>query len=157
MPESLIQFLKRWLITTVAVLVATQVVSGIRYDHGHPEALILATLTLGLLNLFIRPVLLLLSLPLLLFTLGLFTLGLFTLVINAGLLMFVGRIFQNFHVDDFSAAFWGSVVIAVVSTLLNAISGTWKVRGSIQTSAPTKSPLRSSRNDKDGEGPVIDI
>lgn len=152
MPESLIQFLKRWLITTVAVLVATQVVSGIRYDHGHPEALILATLTLGLLNLFIRPALLRLSLPLLLFTLGLFT-----LVINAGLLMFVGRIFQNFHVDDFSAAFWGSVVIAVVSTLLNAISGTWKVRGSIQTSAPTKSPLRSSRNDKDGEGPVIDI
>ncbi len=151
MPESLIQFLKRWLITTVAVLVATQVVSGIRYDHGHPEALILATLSLGLLNLFIRPVLLRLSLPLLLFTLGLFT-----LVINAGLLMFVGRIFQNFHVDDFSAAFWGSVVIAVVSTLLNAISGTWKVRGSIQTSAP-KSPLRSSRNDKDGEGPVIDI
>ena len=152
MPESLIQFLKRWLITTVAVLVATQVVSGIRYDHGHPEALILATLTLGLLNLFIRPVLLLLSLPLLLFTLGLFT-----LVINAGLLMFVGRIFQSFHVDDFSAAFWGSVVIAVVSTLLNAISGTWKVRGSMQTSAPTKSSLRSSRNDKDGEGPVIDI
>ena len=152
MPQSLIQFLKRWLITTVAVLVATQVVPGIRYDHGHPDALILATLALGLLNLFIRPVLLRLSLPLLLVTLGLFT-----LVINAGLLMFVGRIFQNFHVDDFSAAFWGSVVIAIVSTLLNTLSGTWKVRGAIQTSAPAKSPLHSSRNDKDGEGPVIDI
>lgn len=151
-PQSLVQFLKRWLITTVAVLVATQVVSGISYDKGHPEALVLATLTLGLLNVFIRPVLLLLSLPLLVFTLGLFT-----LVINAALLMFVGRIFQNFHVADFSSALWASLVIAIVSGLLNVVSGTWSVRGSIQRGAPPRSSSPVSRDDKDGGGPVIDV
>ena len=66
MSESLKNFLKRWLITTLAVLVATQIISEIRYDDW--QSLVLATLTLGLLNSFLRPVLMLLSLPILLLT-----------------------------------------------------------------------------------------
>src|SRR5882724_6437044 len=101
MPPRLKEFLWRWIITTVGVLVAAHVVPGIHYDRGHWEALLVATLVLGLLNAFLRPLLMLLSLPLVVFTLGLFT-----LVINAILLYLVGQIIQGFHVDSFRAAFW---------------------------------------------------
>ena len=77
MSPALKKFIQRWLINTLAVLVATQIVrSGIHYDSI--TGLLIATLLLGILNTFLRPVLLFLSLPLLVFTLGLFT-----LVINA--------------------------------------------------------------------------
>ncbi|HAM70400.1 MAG TPA: hypothetical protein DCM86_02010 [Verrucomicrobiales bacterium] len=151
MSPSLVNFLKRWIITTLAVLVATQVVGGIHADSF--GGLLLATLTLGLLNAFIRPVLLLLSLPILIYTLGLFT-----LVINAGLLMFVGRLFREFHVENFSSAFWAAVVIGIVSTLLNLVTGTGNVRASFTTRRgppPPGSPRPPV--DKGGGGPVIDV
>src|SRR5215470_1819817 len=91
------EFLERWGITTLAVLVAANIVPGIRYDHW--QGLLVATLVLGLLNAFLRPLLLFLSLPLLFVTLGLFT-----LVINALLLYLVGQM-KYFHVDSFGAAF----------------------------------------------------
>ena len=65
-------FVFRWAITTVAVLVAASVISGIRYDSV--GSLIGAALLLGILNAFLRPILLFLSLPLLLASLGLFIL-----------------------------------------------------------------------------------
>src|SRR5690242_1373105 len=97
MPTKLKEFLQRWIITTVAVLVAASVVPGIRYDDW--PNLLVATLVLGLLNAFLRPILTFLSLPLVLVTLGLFM-----LVINAVLLYFVGHM-KHFHVDSFGAAF----------------------------------------------------
>ena len=152
MSESLKNFLKRWLITTLAVLVATQIISEIRYDDW--QSLVLATLTLGLLNSFLRPVLMLLSLPILLLTLGLFT-----LVINAGLLMLVGKLFKGFHVESFSTAFWGSVVISLVSVLLNAVTG----GGRIQASIP-RGPGQGGGSPGPGKpkrpgdaGPVLDV
>ena len=90
MPNKLKEFLQRWIITTAAVLVAAQIVTGIKYDSG--RALLIATLVLGLLNAFLRPLLLLLSLPLLVLTLGLFT-----LIINALLLWGVGRLIEGFQ------------------------------------------------------------
>ena len=152
MPASLVNFLKRWVITTVAVLVATQIVSGLRYDNW--EGLLLATLTLGLLNAFIRPVLMLLSLPILLYTLGLFT-----LVINAALLLFVGRLFEGFHVESFGSAVWGALVISIVSTALNLVTGTGNVRATVTThrtgGGTSQAPKRS--RDDGGDGPVIDV
>src|SRR4051812_25862771 len=98
-------FIQRWIISTVAVLVATYVVPGIKY--GSWRDLLVATLVLGLLNPFLRPVLLLLSLPLLIFTLGLFT-----IVINALLLLLVSWLLreEHFHVAGFGSAFWGALV-----------------------------------------------
>lgn len=149
MSESFKSFLKRWIITTLSVLVATQILSGIRYDDW--QSLVLATLTLGLLNSFLRPVLLLLSLPLLLFTLGLFT-----LVINAGLLMLVGRLFRGFHVDNFSTAMWGALIISIVSVFLNAVTGGSRIQASIQRGAPTGQPSGKPKRPED-DGPVIDV
>lgn len=106
-------FVIRWIITAVAVMVASAFISGIRYDSV--GALIGAALLLGLLNAFARPVLLLLSAPLILFTLGVFI-----LIVNALMLLFVGSIVGGFHVDGFWSAFWGAIVIGIVSWLLSA-------------------------------------
>ena len=106
-------FVIRWIITAVAVMVASAFISGIRYDSM--GALIGAALLLGILNAFARPVLLLLCAPLILFTLGLFI-----LVVNGLMLFWVPSIVGGFHVDGFWSAFWGAIVVGIVSWLLSA-------------------------------------
>lgn len=110
------EFVLRWLICTVAVLVAEHIVSGIHYDSWGD--LLVATMILGLLNYFIKPLLMVLSMPLLIFTLGFFT-----LVINAFLLLTVSYLVNGFHVDGFAPAFWGALVISIVTVLLNILIG----------------------------------
>lgn len=136
-------FLQRWLVDTVAVMVAANVVKGINYDSM--TSLLVASLLLGVFNAILRPLLLLLSLPLVIFTLGLFT-----LVINALLLYFVGQLVKSFHVADFGAAFLGALIISLVSLVLNSVTGTGNSRIEFRRS-------RSRSDRKDGDGPVIDI
>jgi putative membrane protein len=145
MSRKLRTFIQRWIISTVAVLIATYVVPGIKFDRW--QDLLVATLVLGLLNSFLRPLLMLLSLPLLIFTLGLFT-----IVINAALLLIVGALLrEHFHVDGFWSAFWGALVISIVSLLLNSITGTGDARVSVRRGKP---PVKQ---DDDKGGPVIDV
>jgi putative membrane protein len=106
-------FVIRWLITTVAVMVASAFISGIRYDSV--GALIGAALLLGILNAFVRPVLLILGAPLILLTLGVFI-----LIVNGLMLYWVPSIVSGFHVDGYGSAFWGAIVIGIVSWLLSA-------------------------------------
>jgi putative membrane protein len=106
-------FIFRWAITTVAVMVASSVIHGIRYDTV--PALIGAALLLGIFNAFVRPFLLILSAPLILLTLGLFI-----LVVNGLMLFVVPSIVIGFHVDGFWSAFWGAIVISIVSWILSA-------------------------------------
>lgn len=139
-------FLQRWLVNTVAVLVAANVIRGIEYETV--AALLVASLLLGILNALLRPLLLLLSLPLVLVTLGLFT-----LVINALLLMLVGQLVIAFHVEGFWAAFWGGLVISIVSMILNTLTGTGEHRIELRGKPPD--PPR--RGGGGGSGPVIDV
>ena|SRR5207244_4987420 len=106
-------FVLRWFITTFAVFVAAPIV-GINYGD-RIGCLLAASLLLGIVNAFIRPILLLLSLPLILVTLGLFI-----LIINALMLKFVGEILPCFEVPGFWRAFFGSIIISIVSWLLSA-------------------------------------
>src|SRR6202047_4543925 len=106
-------FVFRWIATTVAVMVASSIMHGIRYDTV--GSLITAALLLGIFNAFVRPVLLILSAPLILVTLGFFI-----LVVNALLLLLVPSIVSGFHVDGFWSAFWGAIIISVISWLLSA-------------------------------------
>lgn len=141
MPERLGEFLKRWLVTTLAVLVADLLLPGIRYDVA--SALFLASLLLGFLNAFVRPLLVALSLPFVILTLGL---GLW--VINALLLLMVGSVIRGFHVDGFGSALLGSLVISLTSGVLNALLGGSRVE--VRRTRPPK--------DRDtGGGPVIDV
>jgi putative membrane protein len=148
--DKLKQFLQRWLINTVSVLVASTMVHGISYDGW--TNLLIATLVLGILNAVLRPILWLLSAPFILFTLGLFL-----LVINAAMLMLVSWLMQpHFMVSGFKAAFWGGVVIWIVSMVLNTLTGTGNSRVSVNVNrgAPKPPPRRDG---DDGGGPVIDV
>jgi putative membrane protein len=146
--HNLRKFIQSWFVNTLAVLVAVYVVKpGIRFSDNSLWTPFVVSLVLGILNAFIRPVMMLLALPLLIVTLGLFT-----LVINALLLYCVGLLLhQYFVVDSFGAAFLGALVISIVSTLLNWLTGTNKTRVRFE-----RRPRHSKRDD-DGGGPVIDV
>ena len=111
--EAMKPFVLRWLVTTLAVAVAVKL-TGISAETT--TSLLAASLLLGIANAFVRPVLLLLSLPLILVTLGLFI-----LVINALMLWLVGSVVPGFHVESFwGSALPGSIIISIVSWLLSA-------------------------------------
>jgi len=106
-------FLIRWLVTTIAVFAAEKIIPGI---HCHSAgALLGASLLLGIINAFVRPILLLLSIPFIILTMGLFI-----LVVNALMLMLVAQIIPSFAVDGFWSAFFGSIVISFVSWILSS-------------------------------------
>ena len=106
-------FVFRWFVTAFAVFVATPIV-GLDYG-GSLGCLLGASLLLGIINAFVRPILLLLSFPLILVTLGLFI-----LIINALMLKFVSEIMPCFRVPGFWSALFGAILISVVSWLLSA-------------------------------------
>jgi putative membrane protein len=106
-------FVFRWIVTTFAVFVAAPIV-GINYGD-RVGCLLGASLLLGIVNAFVRPILLLLSLPLILVTLGVFI-----LIINALMLKVVSAIVPCFEVPGFWSAFFGAIIISIVSWLLSA-------------------------------------
>jgi putative membrane protein len=112
----LISLLIRWLMLSVAVWVAAELVGGIQLE-GWESTLAVAAI-LGLLNLYVRPVLVLLSLPL-----TIITLGLFLVVINAillGLTDLIANIFDSIHfnIDGVGSALLGALIISLVSVVL---------------------------------------
>lgn len=136
------RFLQAWLINTLAVLVAVYIVPGISFKDQSLWTPFVVALVLGILNAFIRPVIMFLALPLLVLTLGLFT-----LVINAGLLYLVGLILGSyFEVDTFWAALLGALIISIISTVLNVLTGTNRAAVKVQ-----RRPRKESKDD------VIDI
>jgi putative membrane protein len=140
--KRLLHFLGTWAINSLAVAVAVAILRPhITYDKW--QNLLIASLLLGLLNAFVRPILMLLMLPLLIFTLGLFT-----LVINAVLLYFVAWLMRpHFQVDSFLYAFLGAVIIAIVSIGLNILTG--NARLTVQKGPPSQ----NKKKDDD----VIDV
>jgi len=141
------RFIASWIINTLAVLVAVQILGDSRIHYDNWTDLLVASLLLGIFNAFLRPIIMLLALPLLIFTLGLFM-----LVINALLLWFVGSLFDGFHVNGFGPAFWGALIISVISLFLNIMTGGGKTRVQFRRG---RHPPNSGRGD-DG-GPVIDV
>jgi putative membrane protein len=105
--------LLRLLINAAALWVATRLVAGITYT-GDGAALFGVALVFGVLNVSIKPILFVLSLPFVIFSLGLFT-----LVINAVMLLITATASNalglGFAVADFEAAFKGALVVTVVS------------------------------------------
>lgn len=106
--------LLRWLIQTIAILVAAYLLKGIDVT-GFVPALAAAAI-LGILNAFVRPLLLLLTLPL-----NILSLGLFTFAINAFLLKIASLVIEGFTVQGFWAALFGSLFISLVSALLSLL------------------------------------
>jgi putative membrane protein len=110
-------FLVRLLINAAALWVATYVVPGISYQ-GRWTSLLIVALVFGVLNASVRRLIKVLTFPLLILTLGLFT-----FVINALMLMLTGwfsdRLNLGFHVAGFWSAFWGGLVVSIISLTLS--------------------------------------
>lgn len=142
------KFVQTWLINTCAVLVTVTVLP---HFHCEPKgAVFLVSLLLGILNTFLRPLMMLVALPLVITTLGLFL-----VVINGCLIYMVDGIMgKTFEVDGFGWAMLGSVLIGLIALVLNVITG--------NTNAQVKVRRQQSPSDKQdrgsgGDGPVIDI
>jgi len=112
--KNMLFLLVRWIFFAFALLFVSAVVPGISIA-GFAAAL-WATLVIGLVNIFIKPVLILLTLPI-----NLLTLGLFTFVINALMLLLVAKLVEGFVVMDFWAALWGSILLSILSLFINRL------------------------------------
>ena len=108
----MMSLITRLLIVVLGILFVAYIVPGIIVD-GFYTALIVA-LILGLLNIVVRPILILLTLPI-----TLITFGLFTFVINALIFWFVASFVQGFYVDGFLAAFIGALIVSIISSVGN--------------------------------------
>jgi putative membrane protein len=114
MYHAAMRFLVRVLLNALALWVAAWLVPGVLL--AGPTPAIIAGLILGIVNALVRPVLLLLTLP---FTLV--TLGLFIFVVNAICFGLTAALVPGFTVSGFLAALLGSIVVSIVSWLLNAL------------------------------------
>jgi putative membrane protein len=110
----MMHFLIRLIVNALALLVVAYFLPGVHVT-GITGALI-AAFVLGIVNAILRPILVILTLPI-----QIVTLGLFTLVINGVLFYWVGHMGIGLIVDGFWPAFWGAIVLAVVSWILSSL------------------------------------
>jgi putative membrane protein len=112
-----VRFLLRLLINALALWVATRIVPGITATSDFGTFLLVA-LVFGLLNALVRPVVRMLTCPLLILSLGLFT-----FIINAFILWLTSaaaaKFGLGFQVKDFYSAFWGALVVSIISVILS--------------------------------------
>lgn len=110
----------QWILSAVAVIITAYILPGVDVK-GFVSALVVA-LIIGLLNAFIRPVLLILTLPI-----NILTLGLFTFVINAIIIMLASYFSPGFEVDGFLWALLFSIVLSLVGAVLDRVITTHRV------------------------------
>lgn len=103
-----------WIVTTLAILVVTHVIPGVRVSSLGTA--VVAAAILGILNALVRPILVLLTLPL-----TIVTLGLFLFVINALMFQLAGALVSGFHVDSFWSALLGSLIVSIISYIVLSI------------------------------------
>ena len=108
------KFLIQIIISAISVLVTGYLLPGIKID-GFSTALVVAVV-LAILNVFLKPVLVLFSIPA-----TIFTLGLFLLVINAVIILIASKMVDGFHVSGF----WSALFFSIVLSVINAILGGW--------------------------------
>jgi putative membrane protein len=109
------RFLLKLLVSSLAVFFGAYILKGVYLD-GFPTAVLVALLV-GFLNAFLRPVLILLTIPI-----TLLTFGLFLLAINAGIILLADYALTGFTVDNFFSAVLYSVLVSVITWILEAIA-----------------------------------
>ena len=110
----------KWVLNSFALFFVMKLVPGIQIDRF--SDLLIATLVIGLLNAFLRPLIILLTLPV-----TILTMGLFTLVINGVMFSLAAWLVQGFHVTGFGAAFLAALLFSLFSFILNMLFRTKSV------------------------------
>jgi putative membrane protein len=121
----MIKMLFKLIVNCLALVLVVKIVPGIYFDGG--LSLVAMAILLGALNTFLRPVLVLVTLPI-----SIMSLGLFTLVINGLLFYLAAALISGVTVNGFWAAFWGALLFSIISTILSWFAGT---SGSVKVSS----------------------
>jgi putative membrane protein len=103
-----------WVILSIAVWATTQVVSDINVDPIWVSLVVGACLTLF--NMFLRPIVNILTLPM-----NILTLGIFSLVVNGILFWYLGTIIRGFTVTTFTAAFIGAMLVSIINWIITKL------------------------------------
>lgn len=104
-----------WIVNTLALLAVAALVPGVAFASYYSA--FATALILGLVNMVIRPILLLLTLPI-----NILTLGLFTFIINALMLWLVASIIKGFTIDSYATALWAAIVLWLISFVSNVLA-----------------------------------
>ena len=107
-------FFLRWFINSLALLAVTYIVKGIEIINI--STIFVAALVLGIINAFLRPLIILVTLPI-----NILTWGLFTFVINGFMFYLVSKMVKGFSVANFWTAFFGALIYSIISLLLNIL------------------------------------
>lgn len=110
------KFFAKTVATALAVVIASYVLRGVHVDSG--ATALLVALVLGLLNSFIKPILIILTIPI-----TIVTLGLFLLVINILIIKWAADIVPGFTVDGWLSALFFSLVVSFMSSFIEALIG----------------------------------
>jgi putative membrane protein len=111
------RFIVTWFFNIVALWVAAELIDGIGYS-GNEWVVVLAALVFSLVNIFVKPLVILFTLPLVILTLGL---ALF--FVNLLMLYLTGWIVDDFKVESFGAAILATIIVWIVNTVLEAAFG----------------------------------
>ena len=103
----------RWMVLTLSIIIASYFLDGIHVRDFFSA--FLAAAVLGVLNVLLRPILIILTLPI-----TIFSLGLFMFVINAFLLAMVSGVIPGFEVHGFWTAVFGALIISIINWLLSS-------------------------------------
>ncbi|MFA4842387.1 MAG: phage holin family protein [Candidatus Omnitrophota bacterium] len=99
-------------VNIITLLAVVHIIAGVSVDSW--QATVVAALVLALLNAFLRPFIILLTLPL-----NILSLGFFTLVINGFMFYLVAKFVKGFTVSGFWSAFWAALLFSIISFILN--------------------------------------
>lgn len=113
--SNLIEIVLRLVINAFILLLIPSIVSGFRIDNFYSA--LAAVLVLGILNAFIKPLVVLLTLPI-----NILTLGFFTLIINGLIFWLTSTIVKGFLVAGFWPAFWAALVFSIISIFIGQFS-----------------------------------
>lgn len=111
----MLPLLLTWIVNTLALLVVAALVPGVAFASYYSA--FATALILGLVNMIIRPILLLLTLPI-----NILTLGLFTFIINALMLWLVASVVKGFTIDSYTTALWAAIALWLISFVSNWVA-----------------------------------
>lgn len=107
--------LLKWILSAASLILVSIIVPDFHIENFY--AALIAAAILGLVNVLIKPFLIILTLPI-----NILTLGLFTLIINAVMLLLVNTIVKGVEIRSFTAAVYGAVILWMVSFITNALT-----------------------------------
>jgi putative membrane protein len=111
----MMHFLVRWGISALSIFIVAHIVRGVEVSSS--ATVLVIALVLGIINAFLRPLIILVTLPI-----NIVSLGLLTLFINGAIFLLVSKIVKGFVITGFWPAFWGYILFSIISFLLSLLA-----------------------------------